>query len=118
MKSLEALKKLKERALKQGSVGIKDVRARVVVAMGTCSIAAGASETMAAIKNEMEKQHVSDVVVTQSGCMGLCEFEPLVQVQVKGEKTVTYGKINPECVPTLFEKHILGGEIVTEWLAR
>ena len=118
MKSLEELHKIKERALQRRQLAGEGARARVVVAMGTCGIAVGARDTMTAILSEIEKQKVSDVIVTQTGCMGLCEFEPIVQIQVGDNKPVTYGKIDLERVPTLIEKHVLEGEVVTEWLVK
>ena len=86
--------------------------------MGTCGIAAGASDTMASIISELEKRDVTDVVVTQTGCMGLCVYEPVVQIQVGENDPVIYGKIDSERVPTLIEKHILQGEAVTEWIVK
>jgi NADP-reducing hydrogenase subunit HndB len=115
MKSIEELRKIKERALERRKLSGEGARARVTVAMGTCGIAAGARDTMKAILDEMEKRQLSDVVVTQTGCIGLCEYEPLVQVQVGENDVVTYGKIDPERVPTLVEQHLVNGEPVEEW---
>ncbi len=115
MKSIEELRKIKERALERRKLTGEGARARVTVAMGTCGIAAGARDTMKAILDEMEKRQLTDVVVTQTGCIGLCEYEPLVQVQVGEEDIVTYGKIGPERVPTLVEQHLVNGEPVSEW---
>ena len=118
MKSLEELQKIKERALQRRKMAGEGARARVVVAMGTCGIAAGARDTMTAILSEIEKREVSDVVVTQTGCIGLCEYEPIVQIQIGDKEMVTYGKIDPDRVPVLIEKHVLEGEPVTEWLVK
>jgi (2Fe-2S) ferredoxin len=118
MKSLEELQKIKERALQRRKLSGEGAQARVVVAMGTCGIAAGARDTMTAILNELEKRDVSDVVVTQTGCIGLCEYEPIVQVQREDEDMVTYGPIDPDRVPTLIEQHVLGGEPVEDWVVR
>jgi NADP-reducing hydrogenase subunit HndB len=118
MNSLEELQKIKERVLQQRQMAGESARASVVVAMGTCSIAVGARDTMTAILSEIEKRDVSDVVVTQTGCMGLCKHEPIVQIQVGSHKPVTYGKIDPERVPALIERHVIGGEAVTEWLVK
>ncbi|MGC9357428.1 MAG: (2Fe-2S) ferredoxin domain-containing protein [Anaerolineae bacterium] len=115
MKSLEELRKIKERALERRKLSGEGAQARITVAMGTCGIAAGARETMKAILDEMEKRQITDVVVTQTGCMGLCEYEPLVQIQVGEEEAVTYGKIDPSRVPTLIEQHLGEGEPVEEW---
>jgi (2Fe-2S) ferredoxin len=119
MKSLEELRKIKERALERRKMSREDAQARVVVAMGTCGIAAGARDTMTAILNELEEREISDVVVTQTGCLGLCEYEPIVQVQTSGDdKMVTYGKIDEDRVSTLIEKHVLGGEAIREWMVK
>ncbi|MGC9398547.1 MAG: (2Fe-2S) ferredoxin domain-containing protein [Anaerolineae bacterium] len=115
MKSLEELQKIKERALERRKMSGEGAKARITVAMGTCGIAAGARDTMKAILDEMEKRQIEDVVVTQTGCMGLCEYEPMVQIQVGEEEPVTYGKIDPERVPTLLEQHIISGEPVEAW---
>jgi (2Fe-2S) ferredoxin len=114
MKSLEELQKIKERALERRKLSGENSRARIVVAMGTCGIAAGARDTMKAILETLEKKQISDVVVTQTGCMGLCEYEPIVQVQV-GEEMVTYGKIDAGRVGELIQSHVLDGKPVTAW---
>lgn len=115
MKSLEELQKIKERALARKQMAGAGARARVIVGMGTCGIAAGARETMKAILDTLEKQQITDVVVTQTGCIGMCEYEPIVQVQRGETEMVTYGKIDPARVPALIERHVLNGEPVTEW---
>ncbi len=115
MKSLEELRKIKERALERRKLSGEGARARVVVAMGTCGIAAGARDTMTAILNELEKRDVSDVVVTQTGCIGLCEYEPIVQVQVGDQDMVTYGNIDTDRASELVEEHVIGGNPVEKW---
>jgi NADP-reducing hydrogenase subunit HndB len=115
MKSIDELKKIKERALQRRKLTGEGSKARITVAMGTCGIAAGARDTMKAVLDELEKRHIEDVVVTQTGCLGLCEYEPLVQIQVGEGEQATYGKIDPSRVPTLIEEHILGGEPLERW---
>lgn len=115
MKSLEELQKIKERALQRRKLSGEGARARIVVAMGTCGIAAGARDTMTAILSELESRGISDVIVTQTGCIGLCEYEPIVQVQVGDQDMVTYGNIDTNRVPTLIEEHVVGGEPVEKW---
>ena len=83
--------------------------------MGTCGIAAGARDTMTAILSELEQRDISDVVVTQTGCLGLCEYEPIVQVQVGDQDMVTYGNIGTDRVATLINQHIVDGQPVEEW---
>lgn len=115
MKSLKELRKIKERALERQRLSGEGSQARVVVAMGTCGIAAGARDTMSAILKQLEEKRISDVVVTQTGCLGLCEYEPIVQVQVSGGEMITYGNIDVQRAGVLLEKHVLGGEPVAEW---
>jgi (2Fe-2S) ferredoxin len=118
MKSLEELRKIKERALQRRQLSGEGARARVVVAMGTCGIAAGARDTMTAVLAELEERGISDVVVTQTGCIGLCEYEPIVQVQVGDSEMVTYGHIDTTRVPTLIEQHVVEGKPVENWLVK
>jgi NADP-reducing hydrogenase subunit HndB len=115
MKSLEELRKIKERALERRKLAGEDSRARIIVAMGTCGIAAGARDTMTAILSELEQRDIGDVVVTQTGCLGLCEYEPIVQVKVGDAEMVTYGEIDTGRVSTLIDQHVLNGEPVEEW---
>jgi len=118
MKSLEELRRIKERALQRRKLSGKGSRARVVVAMGTCGIAAGARDTMTAILTELEQRDIADVVVTQTGCPGLCEYEPIVQVQIGEQEMVTYGNICADRVAVLVEEHIAGGAPVEKWRLR
>src|SRR5512147_1454307 len=96
VKSLDDLKKIKEQALAKRQIRNASARAHVTVAMGTCGIAAGARDTMKAVLDAIEKNEITGVLVTQTGCIGLCEFEPIVHVQVGGNLQVTYGKVTPE----------------------
>lgn len=115
VKSLEDLKKIKEDALRKREIRNANARARVTVAMGTCGIAAGARDAMKAILDAIEKDHIDGVLVTQTGCIGLCEFEPIVDVQV-GEAKVTYGKVSPERARAIVTEHIVGGKPIKEWM--
>lgn len=116
MKSLEELHAFREQA--QQSIKIRDskYRARIVVATGTCCIAAGAEEVLAAITDELEKRGIRDVLVSQSGCKGLCDQEPTVDVLKPGEPAVTYGCITPEKARTIIGQHLVNGNIIGEWV--
>ena len=118
MKSLDELRKIKERALERRKMAGEGARARIVVAMGTTGIAAGARDTMTAILSELEKKEITDVIVTQTGGSGMGTYEPVVQVQVGDGESVTYGNIDAARVPALIEKHVLGGEPVAEWIVK
>jgi len=90
-------------------------RARVIVHMGTCGIAAGARPVMSALMDEVDRRDLKDVIVTISSCAGLCSREPMITVELQDEPPVKYVDLNPEKAKKIFEKHVLGGEIVTEY---
>ena len=116
VKSLEDLKRLKEEALEKRKAQATAGRAQITVGMGTCGIAAGARETMKAILEVIEKDNLSDIIVTQTGCIGLCEWEPIVEVVVGNEPKVMYGKVSPEMAKQIMQEHIEGGKVLTELL--
>jgi len=90
-------------------------RAKVIVHMGTCGIAAGARTVMKALMDEIESREVNDVILTISSCAGLCSREPMVTVELTGEPAVKYVDLTPEKAKRVFEEHVLGGKIVTEY---
>ncbi len=114
IKSIEDLKRLREEALEKRRVKTATGKAQVIVGMGTCGIAAGARETMKAILNQIETENLTGILVTQTGCIGLCEREPIVQVIVGEEPKVTYGKVNPEVAKRILKEHVLEGKPVRE----
>ena len=99
----------------------RDIRVRsqtgtkIIIGMGTCGIAAGARETMRAILEELNKRQI-DAQVTTVGCIGMCAFEPLVDVEQAGGSRITYGNIHPEKVPRLIEEHLIQGRVVDDWV--
>ena len=118
MKSLDELARIREQAkqaiqLREGQTG-----AKIVVGMGTCGIAAGARETMNAILDELAKRNLSQVTVTQTGCVGLCDQEPLVDVILPGQAKVTYGHVSPERARQIVANHVVNGNIVGDWVVR
>jgi (2Fe-2S) ferredoxin len=116
VKSLEELKRLKEAALEKRKAKITTGQVHIVVGMGTCGIAAGARETMKAILDVIEKENLSDVIVTQTGCIGLCEWEPIVEVTSGGSPKVVYGKVSAEKARQIMKKHVLEGMAVSEFM--
>jgi NADP-reducing hydrogenase subunit HndB len=90
-------------------------RAKVTVHMGTCGIAAGAREVMAALLEEIEARHIADVLVTTSSCAGLCSHEPMVTVEITGQAPVKYVDVTPEKMATVVAQHVLGGAVVAEY---
>lgn len=116
MKSLDELAKIREEAktltgLREGNEG-----AKIVIGMGTCGIAAGARETLLAILDELAKRNIQDVAVTQTGCLGLCDQEPMVNVYLPGKNKVTYGKVDADKARRIVANHIVNGNVMGEWV--
>src|SRR5919197_4287648 len=96
IKSLDELKRVREEALQKKQLKAAPGNIQVIVAMGTCGIAAGARDTMKSVLNYIETEKVGSVTVTQTGCIGLCEQEPIVQVMLGDRPKVVYGKVNSQ----------------------
>ena len=88
---------------------------KVVVGQGSCGIAAGARPVMAAIMEEVSKRNLQHVAVTQTGCIGVCRLEPIVEVMVPGEEKVTYVKVDPQKAAEIVSEHIVNGRVVTKY---
>jgi NADP-reducing hydrogenase subunit HndB len=114
IKSIEELKRIREEALEKRKVKSASGSAQVIVGMGTCGIAAGARETMKAILHVIEARQLEGILVTQTGCVGLCEREPIVQVVIGEGPKVTYGKVTPEVAVKILNEHVQGGRLVEE----
>jgi NADP-reducing hydrogenase subunit HndB len=116
IKSLEDLKRVREEALEKRKIKTAEGSIQVAVAMGTCGIAAGARDTMKAILDHIESNNVSGVIVTQTGCIGKCDYEPIVSVAVGAEPKVLYGHINPDRARKIMQEHVVGGNVLTDWV--
>ncbi|MBC7321412.1 (2Fe-2S) ferredoxin domain-containing protein [bacterium] len=116
MKSLEDLKRIREQAQAQIRLRTQEANTKIIVGMGTCGIAAGARETLMAILDELAKRNIQDVVVTQTGCVGLCEYEPLVNVVKPGQPKITYMKVTPERARQIIASHIVNDQVINEWV--
>ena len=90
-------------------------RAKIIVHMGTCGIAAGARKIMAAILALMEEKDAKDVIVTSSGCAGLCSREPMITVELKGEAPVKYVDVTEDKTRQIFDEHVMGGKILAKY---
>jgi len=116
MKSLEELKAIREKMKKQMNVREQDENnIRVLVGMATCGIAAGARPVLTAFLDEVDKRGLTNVTVSQTGCIGVCRLEPIVEVFVPGEEKVTYVKMKPEMVPAVVEQHLVNHNVVTDY---
>lgn len=114
IKSLEDLKNAREEALKKRALKASSGTVQVIVGMGTCGIAAGARDTMKSILDTIEKDSINGIIVTQTGCIGLCEKEPIVQVVIGESPKVTYGKVTPEVAKKILLEHVGNGKVVTD----
>ena len=117
MKSLEELKAIRDKMKKQ--MDLRDNgedNIRVVVGMATCGIAAGARPVLNTLAQEVQKKGLTDKIsVTQTGCIGLCQYEPIVEVMEPGKEKVTYIKMNPEKAMEVLERHLIGGHVVDKY---
>ena len=116
MKSLAELQAIRERMQKQIDIRDNaDERVRVVVGMATCGIAAGARPVLNAFLEEVAKRNLENVAVTQTGCIGVCRLEPIVEVHVPGQEKVTYVKLTADMVPKIVSEHLVNRRVVEEY---
>ena len=113
--TIEDLQKIKDKTRRITQLREGAGRAKVTVHMGTCGIAAGARNIIDAVLKVVEEQDVSDVIVTTSGCAGLCSQEPMATVEIADEAPVKYVDLTPEKIRKVFQEHVLGGKIVTDY---
>ncbi|MCC3145025.1 (2Fe-2S) ferredoxin domain-containing protein [Halanaerobium sp. Z-7514] len=113
MKSLAELKELRDKVKKDMKKRDQGTRPEIIVGMGTCGIAAGAREILKAILEEVETRDI-DVRVTQTGCIGMCEKEPLIDVRMPGKERITYGNLSTSDVKEIISKHVINGNVVQE----
>jgi NADP-reducing hydrogenase subunit HndB len=116
MKTLKELEEIKQRTL--DSVNLRKDRSggtRVVVGMATCGIAAGARPVLLSFLEEVKKRNLGDVTVSQTGCIGVCRLEPMVEVYRPGEEKVTYVKMTADKVKRIVAEHIVNGQPVAEY---
>ena len=116
MKSLEELKAIKAKMQDKVAIRTNSGEARIVVGMATCGIAAGARPVLNAFVEGISEAGLADeIIVTQTGCIGICQYEPVVEVYTKDAEKVTYVKMTAERAQEVIEKHIKGGKVVTEY---
>jgi len=117
--SIEDLKKIKEREKQRMVLREGQHRAKITVHMGTCGIAAGAREIMTLFRDQIAERDLSDVILTNSGCAGLCAKEPMITVEIVNQPPVKYISLNRAKAMRIFEEHVLAGKAVEEFaLAR
>ncbi len=109
---LKKMREEKQKAMEMRDSSNKDVQ--VIVGMGTCGIAAGAKDTFTALVNAISDKGLSNVLIRQTGCMGLCHSEPTVEVVVPGMPTVIYGNVDAATAKDVVEKHIIGRQLIDD----
>ena len=117
MKSLEELKAIRDKM--KGQIGMRsehEDNTRVFVGMATCGIASGARPVLNLLVKEVEDRKLEHVTVTQTGCIGLCQYEPIVEVYEPGKEKVTYVKVNEEKAKEILEQHLVRGQVLDKYL--
>ncbi len=109
------LEKIREKVRRTATVRLGKARAKITVHMGTCGIAAGAREILTALLREIETKKIKDVIVTTSGCAGLCSREPMATVEITGKPPVKYIDLTVEKIIKILNEHIINGNIVNEY---
>ncbi|MDA3925498.1 MAG: (2Fe-2S) ferredoxin domain-containing protein [Kiritimatiellae bacterium] len=107
---LRKLRDTKQQAMKMRNP--EDKQAQIIVGMGTCGIAAGAKETFNAIIEELNDQNITNVLVRQTGCMGLCHSEPTVEVVAENMPSVIYGNVDADLGRQIITKHIINKKMI------
>ncbi len=117
MKTIEELMAIRDKAKEKMTVreDTGDNAIRVVVGMATCGIAAGARPVLSAFVNEIEKRHLKGVTVSQTGCIGMCQYEPIVEVLEPGKEKVTYVKMTAEKAVRVVNDHLVNGNPIMEF---
>ena len=115
IKSLDDLKRIREEALKKQELKTTSGKTEIVVGMGTVGIAAGARETLKAILDYVDHNNLENIIIRQTGNIGIDSFEPVVQVILPGAEKVTYGRVNPEIANVIMDEHVVNKRIVADY---
>lgn len=115
MKSLKELEEIRNRVQQQMETRKMGNSTKIVVGMATCGISAGARPVLKAFMDDAAARGLTDVEIGQTGCIGLCSLEPIVEVQKAGSEKVTYGKVTPEVARRIMSEHIVNGNVVSEY---
>ena len=116
MKSLEELKAIRE--MMQGQMGLRNEshnQTRIVVGMATCGIASGARPVLNALSDAVQSKGLTNVAVVQTGCIGLCQYEPIIEVLEPGKEKVTYVKMTAEKALEVLEQHVIRGQVIKKY---
>ncbi|MBV1757846.1 MAG: (2Fe-2S) ferredoxin domain-containing protein [Dethiosulfatibacter sp.] len=115
MKSLDELKKIRDEAKKNLELRDSEKTTRVVVGMATCGISAGARPVLQSFIEEVQKRHLNEVQVVQTGCIGMCTYEPIVEITTPDKDKVTYIHMDVDKVKRVVAEHLVHGRAVREY---
>jgi len=116
LKSIEDLEKIRSAAQGEISVRQSSGSPRIVIGMGTCGIAAGARDTMLAVIDELKKRHKMDVTISETGCIGLCVKEPVLEVDIPGDAKVVYGNVDASRARQIIGSHVVNHQPIKDWI--
>jgi len=109
------LEKIRDKVRRTAVLRQGKSRAKITVHMGTCGIAAGAREILSSLMQDIQKRKLNDVIVTTSGCAGLCSREPMATVEITGKPPVKYVDLTSEKMKKILEQHVIKGNIINEY---
>jgi len=114
--TIDDLKKIREKTKRRTELREDgDYRAKITVHMGTCGIAAGARKIMNAFMEELEKTDATDILLTNSGCAGLCSKEPMATIEISGQAPVKYIELTEKKAKEIFQKHVMEGNLIKKY---
>lgn len=113
--SIEDLQKIKEKQKSKMVLRAGAYRAKITVHMGTCGIAAGARDIMTAFRDAIAERDITDVILTNSGCAGLCAKEPMITVEVQDQPPVKYASLDKKKAMKIFDEHVMAGKVVEDY---
>lgn len=116
MKTLKELEEIRKKTLANVNQRKDRTTTRIVVGMATCGIAAGARPVLLSIMDEVKNLGLEDVTVAQTGCIGVCRLEPIVEIIRPGEEKVTYVRMTAEKAKRVVKEHVVGGQVVTDYV--
>ena len=114
--SMDDLQRLRDAVAEKRAQEVSRGTTYVTVGMGTCGIAAGARDVLRALEDAIRASHATNVVVIQTGCLGLCRYEPMLEVAVGNASKVAYGNVDPDMVRRIVQDHIVEGKVIQEFV--
>lgn len=114
--TIDELRKMRETAKRDIYLREGNFRGKVIVHMGTCGIAAGAREIMSTFLDETDRRKIKDIMLTSTGCAGLCSEEPIITIEMEGTPPVKYGNLTVQKAKEIFEEHVIGGKVLKDYV--